>query len=149
MNCIISSEEFDISKLKILLESVPSMAGLELASVVSTKENYVLGNPESKIRVAVLDYGIKQNILNCFLERGAYVKVFNAKTTFEELEEFKPNGYFISNGPGDPEPMDYAVKTIKQILQEKNLFLEFASGNNYLHLPMIYLLLKCIMGTGD
>lgn len=123
MNCIISSENTDVEKLKAELKKVPSMDGLELASVVSTKEPYTLGNPDSKIRVAVLDYGVKKNILNCLVERGAYVKVHNAKTSFEELEAFKPSGYFISNGPGDPAPMDYAVKTVKQILAaDKPLF---------------------------
>lgn len=123
MNCIISSEITDVEKLKAELNKVPSMDGLELASVVSTKESYTLGNPDSKVRVAVLDYGIKKNILNCLVERGAYVKVHNAKTSFEELEAFKPSGYFISNGPGDPAPMDYAVKTVKQILAaDKPLF---------------------------
>ena len=123
MNCIISSEELDIEKLKTELANVPSMDGLELASVVSTTEPYVLGNPESNVRVAVLDFGIKKNILNCLVERGAYVKVHNAKTSYEELQSFKPSGYFISNGPGDPAPMDYAVKTVKQILAaDKPLF---------------------------
>ncbi|MEO6732180.1 MAG: glutamine-hydrolyzing carbamoyl-phosphate synthase small subunit [Ferruginibacter sp.] len=116
MNCIISSDITDVAILKAELAKVPSMDGLELASVVSTKEAYYLGDPESKIRVAVLDCGIKKNILNCLTERGAYVKVHNAKTAFEELQSFNPNGYFISNGPGDPAPMDYAVKTVKQIL---------------------------------
>jgi len=134
MNCIISSTEFDIDKLKTLLVAVPSMAGLELASVVSTKQNYQLGDPESKIRVAVLDYGIKQNILNCLVERGAYVKVFNANINFEEIEKFKPNGYFISNGPGDPEPMDYAIKTIRQILQAKKPFFGICLGQQLLAL---------------
>lgn len=123
MNCIISSENTDVEKLKAELKKVPSMDGLELASVVSTKESYTLGNPDSKIRVAVLDYGVKKNILNCLVERGAYVKVHNAKTSFEELQSFNPSGYFISNGPGDPAPMDYAVKTVKQILAaDKPLF---------------------------
>jgi carbamoyl-phosphate synthase small subunit len=134
MNCIISSEIFDEKELKKTLKEVPSMAGLELASVVSTPHNYELGNPESDIRIAVLDYGVKQNILNCLLERGAYLKVFNAKTTFEELEEFKPNGYFISNGPGDPEPMDYAVKTIKQILIANKPFFGICLGQQLLAL---------------
>lgn len=116
MNCIISSEIADVETLKEELGKVPSMEGLELASFVSTKEPYYLGNPDSTVRVAVLDYGIKKNILNCLTERGAYVKVHNAKTGFEELQEFRPNGYFISNGPGDPQPMDYAVNTLKQIL---------------------------------
>jgi len=123
MNCIISSETLDVEQLKAELKKVPSMNGLELASAVSTKEEYFLGDEKSKIRVAVLDYGIKKNILNCLVERGAYVKVFPAKTTFSELEKFKPSGYFISNGPGDPAPMDYAIATVKQILAaEKPLF---------------------------
>lgn len=123
MNCIISSENKDVEELKKILASVPSMAGLELASAVSTKSDYTLGDENSNIKIAVLDYGIKKNILNCLIERGAYVKVFNAKTTFEELQKFNPDGYFISNGPGDPEPMDYAVETVKQILKaEKPLF---------------------------
>ena len=116
MNCIISSEITDLGILKIELDKVPSMDGLELASVVSTKESYYSGNSDSPIRIAVLDYGMKKNILTCLTERGAYVKVHNAKTSFEELQAFKPNGYFISNGPGDPAPMNYAVTTIKQIL---------------------------------
>ncbi|HSN09907.1 MAG TPA: glutamine-hydrolyzing carbamoyl-phosphate synthase small subunit [Hanamia sp.] len=123
MNCIISSENENIDELKKLLASVPSMAGLELASAVSTKSDYTLGDESSKIRIAVLDYGIKKNILNCLVERGAFVKVFNAKTSFEELQKFNPDGFFISNGPGDPEPMDYAIDTVKQILKaEKPLF---------------------------
>ncbi len=134
MNCIISSDNFNEDELKRTLSEVPCMAGLELASVVSTKNNYELGNPGNDIRIAVLDYGIKQNILNCLLERGAYLKVFNAKTTFEELEEFKPNGYFISNGPGDPEPMDYAVKTIKQILDANKPFFGICLGQQLLAL---------------
>ncbi|HMX35849.1 MAG TPA: glutamine-hydrolyzing carbamoyl-phosphate synthase small subunit [Ferruginibacter sp.] len=116
MNCIISSENTDIESLKAELKKVPSMDGLELASTVSTGESYFLGDEKSDIRVAVLDFGIKKNILNCLVERGAYVKVHNAKTSFGELEQFKPHGYFISNGPGDPAPMDYAIKTVKQII---------------------------------
>lgn len=134
MNCIISSEISDIEKLKAELAKVPSMGGLELASVVSTKEPYYLGNPESKIRVAVLDYGVKKNILNCLVERGAYVKVHNAKTTFDQLQEFKPNGYFISNGPGDPEPMDYAVKTVKDILAANKPLFGICLGHQLLAL---------------
>ncbi|MGN6602298.1 MAG: glutamine-hydrolyzing carbamoyl-phosphate synthase small subunit [Ginsengibacter sp.] len=116
MNCIISSENKSIEELKKILAEVPSMAGLELASAVSTKTPYTAGDENSKIRIAVLDYGIKKNILNCLVERGAYVKVFNAKTPFVELQKFDPTGYFISNGPGDPEPMDYAIDTVKKIL---------------------------------
>lgn len=123
MNCIISSETDDVEALKQQLASVPSMGGLELASGVSTQESYTLGDESSDLKIAVLDFGIKKNILNCLTERGAYVKVFNAKTSYEELQKFSPDGYFISNGPGDPAPMDYAVKTVKQIItDDKPLF---------------------------
>lgn len=123
MNCIISSEILDVEQLKAELKKVPSMDGLELASTVSTTEAYYLGDEKSDLRIAVLDFGIKKNILNCLVERGAYVKVHPAKTSFEELEKFKPVGYFISNGPGDPAPMDYAIATVKKILAaDKPLF---------------------------
>ena len=134
MNCIISSENGDVEELKRMLSEQPSMNGLELASAVSTKETYTLGNEDSKTRVAVLDYGIKRNILNCLVERGAYVKVFNAKTPFEELQKFNPDGFFISNGPGDPEPMNYAIDTIKRILEEKKPFFGICLGQQLLAL---------------
>jgi carbamoyl-phosphate synthase small subunit len=107
MNCIISSETTDIALLKKKLAETPDMDGLELASGVSTREVYELGDKNASIRIAVMDYGVKRNILNCMVERGAYVKVFPAKTKLEEVNQFKPDGYFISNGPGDPAPMDY------------------------------------------
>jgi carbamoyl-phosphate synthase small subunit len=116
MNCIISSEHTDIDLLKTELAKVPSMGGLELASQVSTKEVYHLGDPAAPIRVAVLDYGVKKNILQCLADRGTYVRVYPAKTTLKELEEFEPHGFFISNGPGDPSAMDYAIETVKDIL---------------------------------
>ena len=136
MNCIISSDETDIDKLKAQLKTVPSMNGLELASVVSTKESYTLGNETSTLRVAVLDFGIKKNILNCLVQRGVYVKVFNAKTSFEELEKFNPSGYFISNGPGDPAAMDYAIKTVKQILASQKPFFGICLGHQLLALAV-------------
>lgn len=118
MNCIISSDNLDVADLKKQLENVPSMEGLELASKVSTKESYAQGDENAKVRIAALDLGIKRNIIRCMTDRGAYVKVFPAKTPFAEIEkEFKPNAYFISNGPGDPATMDYAVDTVKQILE--------------------------------
>lgn len=134
MNCIISSDNDNAEELKKILASVPSMGGLELASAVSTKNNYTLGDENSEIRIAALDFGIKKNILNCLLERGAYVKVFNAKTSFEEIEEFNPDGYFISNGPGDPEPMDYAIETVKEILKAKKPFFGICLGQQLLAL---------------
>jgi carbamoyl-phosphate synthase small subunit len=118
MNCIISSEITDVNALKAELAKVPSMAGLELASHVSTEKEYEVGDPASPVRVAVLDYGCKQHIIECMKARGAYVKVFPAKSSVEQLKAFKPTGYFISNGPGDPAAMDYAIKTVREILKE-------------------------------
>ncbi len=119
MNCIISSETTDLEELKKQLDETPYMGGLELASVVSTQEEYEVGDKNSSLRIAVMDYGVKRNILNCMVERGAYLKVFPAKTNIERLKEFNPDGYFISNGPGDPGAMDYAVNTLKDIIAEK------------------------------
>lgn len=123
MNCIISSETTDINALKSKLDAVPSMDGLELASSVSTKEVYEVGNAHSPIRIAVYDFGVKKNILTSLAERGTYIRVYPAKTPLKQTEDFQPHGYFISNGPGDPAPMDYAVKTVKEILaKDKPLF---------------------------
>jgi len=116
MNAIISSEILDIEELKNRLKEVPSMDGLELSSQVSTKEPYFYGDESSEHRIAVLDLGVKRNILRNFDNRGAYLKVFPAKTTFEEMETWKPAGYFISNGPGDPAAMPYALDTVKSII---------------------------------
>lgn len=116
MNGIISSEILDLDLLKKKLSEVPSMAGLELSSEVSTREPYFYGNPEASHRVAVLDLGVKKNILRNFDERDVYCKVFPAKTTFEEMEQWNPQGYFISNGPGDPGAMPYGVETVKKIV---------------------------------
>lgn len=134
MNCIISSVITDIELLKKELKNVPSMDGLELASTVSTKETYFLGDEKSDLRIAVLDFGIKKNILTCLVERGAYIKVHNAATSFEELEKFKPKGYFISNGPGDPAPLTFAINTIKQILAANKPLFGICLGHQLLAL---------------
>jgi carbamoyl-phosphate synthase small subunit len=123
MNAIISSEILDIEELKKKLAAVPSMDGLELSSQVSTKESYEFGDKNATKRVAVLDLGVKKNILRNFDSRGVLSKVFPAKTTFAEMENWNPDGYFISNGPGDPSAMPYAIETVKAILAaEKPLF---------------------------
>ncbi len=134
MNCIISSETTDIAALKKQLAGVPDMNGLELASRVSTNEAYELGDKQSPVRIAVMDYGIKKNILNCLVERGAHVKVFPARTALEEVRKFKPGGYFISNGPGDPAPMDYAIATVKEILKEHKPLFGICLGHQLLAL---------------
>jgi carbamoyl-phosphate synthase small subunit len=117
MNAIISAEGKSIEELKAELAAVPSMEGLELSSSVSTSQTYFLGNDAAPKRVAVLDLGVKKNILRCLVERNAYLAVFNCKTSFEEMMQFKPDGFMISNGPGDPAVMPYAVETVKKIVE--------------------------------
>ncbi|MDT7832777.1 glutamine-hydrolyzing carbamoyl-phosphate synthase small subunit [Flavobacteriaceae bacterium S356] len=117
MNAIISTEVGNIDTLKKQLDEVPSMEGLELASKVSTKEPYFVGDENAPYRVAALDIGIKKNILRNLVKRGAYVKVFPYNASFEELEAFNPDGYFISNGPGDPEPLTDAQNVAKEIIK--------------------------------
>jgi carbamoyl-phosphate synthase small subunit len=117
MNAIISSEfEDDLAGLKAELNKIPDMNGLELSSQVSTDSPYFFGDETSAIKVACIDYGIKRNILRSLSERGVYCKVFPAKTTLAEMESWNPDGYFLSNGPGDPAVMEYAVNTTKDIL---------------------------------
>ncbi|MDX6746747.1 glutamine-hydrolyzing carbamoyl-phosphate synthase small subunit [Polaribacter sp. PL03] len=117
MNAIISTDIDNIEELKKQLSNVPSMEGLELASSVSTKEPYFIGDENSLIKIAALDIGIKKNILRNLAKRGAYVKVFPYNSKFTDLESFKPNGYFISNGPGDPEPLTGAQELAKEIIK--------------------------------
>ena len=134
MNCIISSEITDVEQLKKKLDEVPNMNGLELASHVSTKEVYEKGDKNSPVRIAVMDYGVKQHILECMVSRGAYVKVFPAKTKLKEIKQFNPSGYFISNGPGDPAAMDYAIDTVKEILKEDKPVFGICLGHQLLAL---------------
>lgn len=134
MNAIISSEILDINILKTKLAEVPSMDGLELSSLVSTKTPYFIGNENAKYRVAVLDLGVKKNILRNFENRDVYAKVFPAKSTFEEMESFKPHGYFISNGPGDPSAMPYAIDTVKTILAANKPLFGICLGHQLLAL---------------
>lgn len=132
MNAIISSETTDIQELTKKLKDVPDMEGLELSSKVSTKSTYEVGDKNAKYKIAVLDLGVKKNILKNFTERDCFVKVFPAKTTYTEMQQFEPDGYFISNGPGDPAVMDYAVDTVKEILQAEKPLFGICLGNQIL-----------------
>ena len=123
MNAVISTDLNNVGKLKTDLSNFPSMEGLELASKVSTKTPYFFGNPESKIKIAALDLGIKLNILRNLSKRGVYIKVFPYNSSFKDLSDWKPHGYFISNGPGDPEPLSSAIQVAKDVLKaNKPLF---------------------------
>ncbi|MBL7862079.1 MAG: glutamine-hydrolyzing carbamoyl-phosphate synthase small subunit [Cyclobacteriaceae bacterium] len=116
MNALISSE-LTPEQMKVEIKKVPSMDGLELSSIVSTKSSYFVGNPNATFKIAALDVGIKTSILKNLADRDCYIKVYPAKTSFTEMEKWEPHGYFISNGPGDPSAMDYAIKTVQEILQ--------------------------------
>ena len=117
MNAIISTDIDNIDALKKQLLEIPNMEGLELASKVSTKEPYFVGDENAQLKIAALDIGIKKNILRNFVKRGAYIKVFPYNATFEDLASFNPDGYFISNGPGDPEPLVEAQEVAKEIIK--------------------------------
>lgn len=132
MNAIISSENTDVESLKQELQKVPSMEGLELSSKLTTKEAYTFGDPNANYKIAALDLGIKKSILNNLTNRGCFVKIFPAATTYEEMKTFNPNGYFISNGPGDPAVMDYALETVKQILDNDEPLFGICMGHQLL-----------------
>jgi carbamoyl-phosphate synthase small subunit len=117
MNAIISTDVDNIDDLKKQLAKVPDMNGLELASKVSTKDPYFVGDKNATYKIAALDIGIKKNILRNLAKRDAYVKVFPYNASFEEMSAFKPDGYFISNGPGDPAPLVDAQNTAKEIIK--------------------------------
>ncbi len=119
MNCIISSENLTADELKDKLSHTPSMNGLELSSKVATSEAYINSNSDSLYRVALLDFGVKKNIIRCLVERGCLVKVFPLNVSFEELMEFNPDGFMLSNGPGDPSAMPNSIDLVKKIVETK------------------------------
>lgn len=134
MNGIISSE-LEPDALKNELAKVPDMNGLELSTKVTIEKEYVIGEENiGGFKVAVLDMGIKTSIIKNLLKRGCICKVFPAKTTFEEMQKWNPDGYFVSNGPGDPASTGYAVETVKKILQEDIPFFGICLGHQLLAL---------------
>ena len=133
MNALISST-LSPEEMKEEIKKVPSMNGLELASVVSTKESYFIGEPNAPFKVAALDLGIKNNILRNLAARGCYIKVFPAKTPHHEMAAWNPDGYFISNGPGDPSVMDYAIGTVKDAVNSDKPVFGICLGHQLLAL---------------
>ncbi len=116
MNAIISTEILELDLLRERLREAPSMEGLELSSKVSTARAYELGAPDSEIRIAVVDFGVKQSILRQLVARGAFLKVFPMNASVDEMEAWRPSGYFLSNGPGDPAAMTESVRRVREIL---------------------------------
>ncbi len=134
MNAVISSEIGSRKDLQKILKDCPPMKGLELSSKVSTVTPYFHGDPGSPYRVAVLDVGVKKNILENLAKRGCYLKVFPAKANYRELKSFAPHGYFISNGPGDPAAMPYAIDTLRDILRADEPLFGICLGHQLLAL---------------
>mgnify|MGYP000099977162 FL=1 len=120
MNALISTDVENIEGLKGELAKAPSMKGLDLASSVSTKAPYFYGDESASYKISAMDLGIKTNILRNLASRDCYIKVFPNTASFEEMEAFQPDGYFLSNGPGDPAPLTNAQQVAKQII-DKNL----------------------------
>jgi carbamoyl-phosphate synthase small subunit len=134
MNAIISTETTDVDELSKRLAEVPSMEGLELSSSVSTNEPYFVGDESADLKVAVLDLGVKKNILRCMIDRGCYLKVFPMHTTYEEMEAWNPDGFFLSNGPGDPSAMPEVIEQVKKITADGRAVFGICLGHQALAL---------------
>ena len=119
-NAVVTTEVDRLEELKEELKVYPSMEGRELASAVSTKEPYFFGDENAPIKVSALDLGVKKSILQNIANQGVYLKVFPYDTDFATLAAWNPDGYFLSNGPGDPEPLHSAQAVAKEII-DKNL----------------------------
>ncbi len=136
MNAIISSELFDLNILLEKLKETPNMSGLELASKVSTSEEYFLGEATAKYKIAVMDFGTKRNILNHLVARDCYLHIFPAETPAHKVMEWGADGYFLSNGPGDPASMHYAIETSKALLKTKKPLFGICLGHQILALSL-------------
>ena len=123
MNGIISTLDRDMKSLKSELDSAPDMNGLDLAKEVSCKNKYSWTKEQNgKYNVAAIDFGIKHNILRLLEESSCNVTVFPAKVSSSEIFEMKPDGVFLSNGPGDPAALTYGIKTVRALLGKIPIF---------------------------
>jgi carbamoyl-phosphate synthase small subunit len=135
MRGVISTQDHDEASLVAKAKASLSMVGLDLASRVTTPSRYdwtepsadflhagVPARPPARFRVVAFDYGIKQNILRRLVDVGCHVIVVPAKTSASEVLEFKPDGVFLSNGPGDPEPVEYAARGVRDLLGRVPIF---------------------------
>ena len=124
MNGIISSDDLDLDSLKGKLASVPNMTGQDLVQEVTCQEQWIWPSQQTTHfhRVVALDLGIKHNIIRQLAENNCEVIIVPANTSAEEILALEPDGVFLSNGPGDPEPVVYAIETVKKLLNIKPLF---------------------------
>ena len=140
---IIAGEDIEEDSAVSLAREFQGLNGLDLAKEVTTKTPYdwTEGTWRGKkanthLKVAVLDFGIKKNILRILADRGYELRIFPAKTEFEELISINPDGVFLSNGPGDPEPCDYAIDTITKLTERGMPLFGICLGHQLLALSL-------------
>ena len=124
MNGIISSDDLNVASLGKKLKLVPAMTGQDLVQEVSCQKTWTWPsqNATHSYRVVALDLGIKYNIIRQLAENGCEVIIVPAKTSAEEIFALNPHGILLSNGPGDPEPVKYAINTVKSLLNKYPIF---------------------------
>ncbi len=132
MNAIISSENLNEKELQKLVLEVPKMSGLELSSKVTTSSSYEVKPENPKFKVSLLDLGVKRNIVKCLVERGCHVKVFPLQSSKADLDSFNPDGYMLSNGPGDPSAMPETASMVKELVQSNTPIFGICLGHQVL-----------------
>jgi carbamoyl-phosphate synthase small subunit len=134
MRGVIGAGEEPTAEARAALEACPSMEGLDLASRVSTRKQYTWGNPKAKHHVVAYDFGVKRNILRLFEENDCRVTVVPSDTPGEQVLNEKPDGVFLSNGPGDPAAVSYAPGNIKKIAESGTPMFGICLGHQLLGL---------------
>ena len=126
LRAVVSTETGDVKHLRKAAQGLPHMSGLDLVKVVSCREPYEAptpaGAPTPDLHVVACDYGIKRSMLGCLGARGFRVTVVPAATSAKEILKYEPDGVFLSNGPGDPAAVGYAVKTVERLLGKVPVF---------------------------
>ena len=134
MRGVIGSGDAPDAAAKAALDSCPSMSGLDLASLVTTEKAYSWGKPDSPTHIVAYDYGIKHNILRLFEDRDCRITVVPSTATAKDVLALEPDGVFLSNGPGDPEAVTYAMQNIRDIADAKVPVFGICLGNQLIGL---------------
>lgn len=134
MNAIISSENLSVSDLLEELKKAPSMDGLELSSKVATNVAYEVKPENPTYKVSLIDFGVKKNIVRCLVERGCHVKVFPLNSSKADMDSFNPDGYMLSNGPGDPSAMPASISLVKELVASNKPIFGICLGHQILGL---------------
>ena len=137
MNGIISTRDFDIKSLRKKMKKIPSMEGLDLAKEVSINRKKILSpKNKTKYRIAAIDYGMKSNIYKIMLEHDSEICLFPATTKAKTILDYNPDGIFLSNGPGDPSAVTYAIESVKELLKLKIPIFGICLGHQILALAL-------------